>query len=119
VTIVEISESIKQEIAEKVCEQASPGYSTGAQGEWYVVDGEKVVHAQENRPWNPWHDDAEVVSVDELVFILGGADEDRASFDPSPEGDVSEEVAWEAAVMFALGYVPDRYDTADLPYEDA
>lgn len=116
---ITIDESIKQEIAEKVCKQAAPGYEKLAQGEWFVVNGEKVVHAQEHRPWDPWNDD-DVVAVDDLVWYCGGARQEHADFDPSPaEGEYDQDVAWEIAVEFALGYVPSAYDTADLPYEDA
>lgn len=119
---IQIAESIKGEIAEKIAEQASPGYSKDVQGEWYVVDGVKVVHAERTRPWDPWHDDAKVVSVEDLVWYCGGAQEENADFDPSVADDIegdTQEAAWERAVEFALGYVPDAYDTADLPYEDA
>jgi hypothetical protein len=112
---IQIADSIKREIAEKVVEQASPGYSKDAQGEWYVVDGSSVVYAQANRPWNPWHDDAQVVAVDDLVWYCGGAQDENASFEV--ESDDKDE--FEAAVEFVLGYVPSEYDTADLPYEDA
>ena len=89
---IQISESIKQEIAEKVAAQQSAGYSVDAQGRWYVVDGTAVMHKQRNASWSPWHDDADVIEVEDLVNIFGGADD------------------YEAAVDFALGYVPDNYD---------
>lgn len=126
--VITINEDIKQEIAEKVAEQAHPGYSKDAQGEWYVVNGEKVVHAQSNRPWDPWNEDDEVVSVDDLVWCCGGGEQDHADFDPTPDPsginsypadpDEAEKLAWELAVGFALGYVPDSYDPATLPYEE-
>lgn len=111
--IVTISESIKEEIARRVVEQAHPGYSSDYMGQWYVVDGRAVVHAERNRPWNPWSDDAAVISVDDLVHIYGGADEEHASFglDTSDEYDDEEQIG--IAVEFALGYVPDSYDAAD------
>lgn len=116
---ITISDSIKQEIAEKVCEQAAPGYEKLAQGQWFVVNGEKVVHAQEHRSWDPWHEDDEVVAVDDLLWYCGGARREHADFDPSPaEGEYDEATAWEIAVEFALGYVPDAYDTKDLPYRE-
>lgn len=107
--IISISEDIKQEIAEKVAQQASAGYSVDAQGEWYVVDGERVVHAQRNRPWNPWSDDADVIAVDDLVFLYGGAEQEHADFENGVDGADD----WEPAVDFALGYVPSSYDAAD------
>lgn len=112
---IRINDSIKDEIAQRVVEQATPGYHS--QGSYYVVNGERVVFAQTHRPWDPWNDDDAVVSVEDLVFICGGAEEDRADFDPSPEGDVSDEDAYEAAVLFASGYVPDAYDPADVARE--
>lgn len=113
--IIAIAESIKNEIAEKVVEQAHPGYSKGAQGQWYVVNGEKVVHAQESRAWNPWNDDDHAISVEDLVFEFGGAESDNADFDPSPSDDIdddTEEAAYERAVEFALDYVPSSYVVA-------
>ena len=113
---ITIANGIKQEIAKKVVEISHPGYSIDAQGSWYVVDGSSVMHAQANRPWNPWHDNADVISVEDLVVLFGGAED--CDFDPSPSDDVTEDDAYEAAVGFALGYVPDSYDTADMPVND-
>lgn len=112
-TIIQISDSIKGEIAEKVCEQAGPGYVKDYRGEWFVVDGERLMHKERNAPWSPWSDDASVISVDDLVFIYGGAEAENCDFDPSPAGDIegdTTEAAWGRAVEFALGYVPDSYD---------
>lgn len=106
---ITINESIKQEIAEKVVEQSSAGYSHDAQGSWYVVDGERVVHAQARRPWNPWSDDADVIGVEDLVNIYGGAEADRALFWDDREGNEQ----YDAQVDFALSYVPDSYDADD------
>lgn len=104
-----ISDSIRQEIAARVVEQAHPGYHR--QGYYYVVDGERVMYAETTRQFDPWHDDADVIGVDDLVFIFGGAEADRADFDPtSDDPDVDEETAAEIAVDFARGYVPDSYD---------
>lgn len=111
---IQIAESIKEEIARKVVEQAAPGYDKDYQGQWYVVDGKQVVHAQRNRPWNPWSDNAQIIAVDDLVWYCGGAQDENADFEV---GDGEDE--FNAGVEFALGYVPDAYDTADLPYEDA
>lgn len=106
---ITISESIKQEIAERVVEQAHPGYSAEYQGEWYVVNGARLMHKQRNAPWSPWSDGDAVISVEDLVFWAGGADQDRADFDAGNYDDVNEV---EAAVSFALDYVPDSYDAA-------
>lgn len=117
--IIQISESIKQEIAERVVEQAHPGYSSEYMGEWYVVNGTRVQHKQRNAPWAPWSDAADVISVEELVFLYGGAEQDRADFDPTPSDDLSENedeaerMGYESAVAFALDYVPASYDAAD------
>ena len=103
--IITISENIKREIAEKVAEQSSAGYSYDVQGEWFVVDGTAVVHKSRMAAWAPWHDDADVISVDDLAFIYGGAEDENADF----ENDGSEE-DYKLTVEFALGYVPDSYD---------
>lgn len=109
---IQISDSIKQEIAERVVEMAHPGYSKGYQGEWYVVDGSRVVHAQGNRPWDPWHDAADVIAVDDLVNIFGGGNRDRADFWGDDDGDYDRKDIDEIRIEFALGYVPDSYDAA-------
>ena len=103
--IITISEDIKDEIARRVCEQAHPGYSTEYMGEYYVVDGTRVMHAQARRAWNPWPDSADIISVEDLVFIYGGAEESHCDFDPSPAEDIEGDTdadAWERAVAFAL-----------------
>lgn len=105
--LITISDNIKQEIAERVVEQAHPGYDSGYMGQWYVVDGERVMHAQRQRQFDPWHDGADVISVDDLVFWAGGAEEDQADFDA---GNYDDENEVEAAVSFALGYIPSNYD---------
>lgn len=103
---ITIAESIKSEIARRVAEQAGAGYSKDAQGEWYVIDGERVVHAQPNRPWNPWHDDAQVIDVETLVFEFGGAEAEHADFENGVDGADD----FEAAADFAFNYVPDSYE---------
>lgn len=113
--IITISESIKQEIAERVVEMASPGYSPDAQGNWYVVDGERVMwHNNNTAQWTPWSDDAATIHVNDLVWYFGGAEAENADFDPSIEtaGEEDEQEGMKIAVEFALGYVPDSYDAA-------
>lgn len=109
---ITISESIKQEIAERVIEQAHPGYSADYMGQWYVVNGSSVQHKQRNAPWSPWSDDADVISVDDLVNIYGGADAENADFSIEAS-EYSDEEQVEIAISFALGYVPDSYDADD------
>lgn len=109
---VTISESIKQEIAERIVEQAHPGYSSDYQGQWYVVDGSSVQHKQRNAPWAPWADDSDVIAVDDLVFIYGGAATENAKFEIEAS-EYSDEEQIDIAVSFALGYVPDSYDADD------
>jgi hypothetical protein len=105
--IITISESIKQEIAEKVAEQASAGYSPDAQGNWYVVDGERVVwHNNATAQWKPWSDDAAVIHVNDLVWYFGGAKEENADFENGVDGADD----FDLTVDFALGYVPNSYD---------
>lgn len=104
--IVTISDSIKQEIAEKVAEQASAGYSPDAQGNWYVVDGARVTHYSSTAAWKPWHDDADVIHVNDLVWYFGGAEQERADFENGVDGADD----FDLTVEFALGYVPDSYD---------
>ena len=100
--MITIEEGIKQEIAERVVEEATPGYNPALHGQWFVVDGQEVVHRASNAPWNPWPDDRGVISVSDLVWFFGGGEAEGADFSPFGE--------WEIAVEFALGYVPDAYD---------
>jgi hypothetical protein len=106
---IKISEGIKGEIAEKVTTQASAGYSKGAQGEWFVVNGTSVQHKEQTAAWVPWSDDADVISVDDLVFIYGGAEAESADFENGLNGADDYDIT----VEFALGYVPSSYDAAD------
>lgn len=96
-----IAETHRREIAEKVVEQAHPGYSKMAQGEWYS-DGMRLYHAQENRAWNPWPDSTQAFSVETLVYAWGGAYAENCDF--SIESDDPEDL--EQAVAFCLDYVP-------------
>jgi len=114
--VITIAEHIKQEIAERVVEEATPGYHD--QGWYYVVNGQTVMFYERTAPWVPWSSGDEIISVNDLVFEVGGAEADAASFDPSASADIitehgADEAAkmdYEAAVSFALGYVPDSYD---------
>ncbi len=103
--IISIADGIKQEIAEKVAQQASAGYAKDYQGEWFLVNGSAVVHKDSNAVWTPWHDDDDVISVEDLVFEFGGASDESADFENSGDGD-----DYDLTVEFALGYVPDSYD---------
>lgn len=78
--MITISENIKGEIAERVVEQAHPGYMAEYQGEWYVVNGTRLMHHQSNAQWTPWQDDDDVISVDDLVMLYGGGEADNAEF---------------------------------------
>ena len=82
---VKVSESpaFRLELAQRIVQQAHPGYSSMAQGSWYcdpVTD--ELFHTEVNRQWNPWPDsvDWRIVGIEEL-------------FDPS--NDYSDEVDWE------------------------
>lgn len=108
--IVTISNDIKQEIAEHVVEQARPGYMKDYQGEWFVVNGEQLIHRQSTAQWNPWPDSANVIKVDDLVFLYGGAEDERCDFWGDDDDSVEQN---ELRVEFALGYVPDNYDADD------
>lgn len=111
-TTILIHDHIKREIAEKVVQQARPDYNKAAHGEWFVVDGEKVMsHGRIATGWSPWAATAHVISVDDLVFQVGGAARDNASFDPSPTPGETEEQAYERAIAAALACIPDSYDT--------
>lgn len=103
---IQISNSIKQEIAKKVATQHSAGYAREYQGSWYVVDGTAVMHKESNAPWTPWSDDADVIEVEDLVNIFGGADRDHADFENGVDGADD----FDLTVEFALDYVPDSYD---------
>jgi len=106
--VMPINPTIRREIAEKVVEQAHPGYSYPYQGQWYT-DGQRLYHVEEHAPWMPWSDDAVVVSVDDLVFEYGGAD-DSCDFSPVDERDGSD--ITEAAIDFCLAYVPSQIEIA-------
>ena len=110
-TVITIAENIKDEIARRIVEQAQPGYASEYMGEWYVVDGVQLMHAQQNRHFDPWHDGAEVVSVEDLVFIAGGAHDDHADFDA---GNYYDDDEVDAAISFALSYIPDAYEPAEI-----
>lgn len=107
--VITISEGIKQEIAERVAEQASAGYNYDVQGEWYVVNGSAVVHQEKTAQWNNWNDDDNVIAVDDLVAIYGGADDDHADFENGVDGADD----FDLTVEFVLGYVPSEYDADD------
>lgn len=132
-----ISSAIRRNIAEKVVEQAHPGYSKMAQGEWYT-DGERLYHAEDNRAWDPWPDGALVISVDDLVYEFGGAQEAHCDFSPAIESgiddrydalkernwdewttdeqayvDQQEAESFEESVLFCVAYVP-----AEIHLED-
>lgn len=100
--ILTIAENIKEEVARRVVEQAAPGYDTQHMGEWYAVDTDgdnildSVMHAEATRPWNPWHDNAIAIAVEDCI------DSDGNDFDPSAADGVSDKDAFEAAVSFAM-----------------
>ena len=107
--IITISETIKQEIAEKVALQASAGYDSDVMGTWYVVDGAAVMHYNSSDAWKPWADDAATINVNDLVNLFGGAEDDLADFENGVDGADD----YDLAVEFALGYVPDSYDATE------
>lgn len=112
-TTIKINPSIKREIAEKIILENSAGYSTEYQGSYYVIDGERVIYAQSNRPWDPWPDSAEVIGIDALVAEVGGANAEGVSF-AREAGEADDDDAIQNAIDFALAYVPDEYDPAAL-----
>ncbi len=73
-----ISKTIKRELAEKAVIVSAPGYDSEWQGAYYAVDtdgdgmADAIMHKQANAPWSPWHDEAEAVSID--FFFDGGID---------------------------------------------
>ncbi len=73
---MKIKETIKRKLAEKAVVMSAPGYDSGWQGAYYAVDtdgdgtADAIMHKQDNAPWNPWHDEAEAVSID--FFFDGG-----------------------------------------------
>lgn len=79
-TTITINPSIKGDIAEKIVEQAHPGYSAEYMGAWFT-DGDRLYHRESHAPWNPWSDDAVVVAVDDLI--------DLSAIDPDPSVDWS------------------------------
>lgn len=87
-----IHESIRRDIAQAIVEQSDPGFAIGYAAEAYAVDTDAdgtldAVYLKEpTAPWNPWHDNAVAVSVEE---IYSGVD---ATFDPTPDTEKPEDL---------------------------
>lgn len=87
-----ISESIRREIAEAIVNQSDPGFAIGYAAEAYAVDTngdgtlDTVYLKEPNAPWNPWHDNAVAISVEDIYAEVA------ASFDPTPDMDEPEEL---------------------------
>ena len=101
-----IADGIKSELAEKMALMSSAGYSTDCQGTYFAVciDGDgvldQVFHAEETRQWNPWHDSAVAVPVEDCFdhdndYSWDGADGADAAVDFCFSG-LLEEVEIEA-----------------------
>jgi len=107
---MKINPKIKIEIAKAILREARPGFDARYQPRAYVVDGEKVVCAAPNRPWDPWPDNAEVISVTDLVYEVGGAQGEGVDF--SLEVEIADD-EMEEALDFVMAYVPTEYPTND------
>ena len=70
-TTYTIADAIKSEVAERMAEVSHVAYCPAAQGEWYAVDTDgdgvldDVAHAQTTRQFNPWHDSAVAIPVED------------------------------------------------------
>ena len=66
-----IAAAIKTTLAARMAEVSHVAYCPAAQGEWYAVDTDgdgvldDVAHAQVNRQFNPWHDAAVAIPVED------------------------------------------------------
>jgi hypothetical protein len=111
--IIDIRTEIKPEIVEKAMKQIDPGYCRAARGEWFVVDGEKVMHHGHTN-WTPWPGTASVISVEDLVFGLGGITYDEMRLAAMPHADETDAQAHERVTALLLNAIPPWYDTATL-----
>lgn len=66
-----IADGIKSELAEKMALMQSAWASFEAQGSYFAVDTDgdgvldQVFHAEETRQWNPWHDTAVAIPIED------------------------------------------------------
>jgi hypothetical protein len=111
--IVNIRTEIKPEIVEKAMKQIDSGYCRAARGEWFVADGEKVMH-HGHTTWTPWPGTANVISVEDLVFGLGGITRDEIYLAAMPRVGETDEQAHERVTALLLNAIPPWYDTATL-----
>lgn len=111
--IVNIRTEIKPEIVAKALKQIDPTYSRTARGEWFVVDGEKVMH-HGHTAWTPWPGTANVISVEDLVFGLGGITRDELYLEAMPHVGETDEQAQERVTTLLLNAIPAWYDTIML-----
>ena len=111
--IIKIDPSIKHEIAAALVAEAHPGFSSQYMACHYVVDGNHVVAAEPNRQWDPWLDDADVISVDYLVNDVGGARKDNITFGDDDQDNWNEDGLAEA-IEFTESYIPDEYDQDEV-----
>jgi len=111
--IVNIRTEIKPEIVEKAIKQIDPGYCRAARGKWFVVDGEKVMH-HGHTSWTPWPGTAHVISVEDLIFGLGGITRDELYLKTMPQVGETDAQAEERVTALLLNAVPDWYDTTVL-----
>ena len=116
---MKIHKNIQQEVAEKMVDMSHPGYAREVQGIYYAVDTDGdaifdvVMHADYNRQWNPWPDQAVAVPVD-AFYIDSRADFDYTDGVDEDTTDEDEDDLYQQAVDFALGELLDEYDMADL-----
>lgn len=93
-----IAEEIKQELAEKFAATQHLGYCFETQGDYFAVDTDgdgvldTVYHAEENRPWNPWHDNAVAIPAEDC-FNHNGNDFSWGEYE-DPEVDEEQAIDW-------------------------
>lgn len=109
----DFSEDVRREIAQRYIEEEQPGYND--EGQWYLVDGERVQWASRNRQFDPWHDGAAVISISWLVGELGGAAREIDVRLETSEDDRLHGEELYLAEQLVLDYVPAslEYDTED------
>lgn len=113
--IIKIDPKIKIEIARATIRENHPGFTSQYMDSAYVVNGNKIMQAAPNRQWDPWSDNANVVSVDWLVRVAGGADADGVDMEIDSDADDYNE---DETLDFIMAYIPDQYDQAKADEEN-
>ena len=92
-----IAAAIKITLANRMAEVSHVAYCPAAQGEWYAVDTDgdgvldDVAHAQVNRQFNPWHDAAAAIPVEDCFDHKGN---DFGWGDHRVDGEFESVASW-------------------------